>query len=122
MVIPVYLAIQKFFPVKIFFHNINEECLCTINIKNYISQAVLIWYLDYHCLKIFNFFAGSHIVNLMKQENYLVSNCQDILLLLLCSNPSAECYFGQCQECQKTKILDDRMREVFDEIHQTNLL
>ena len=49
----------------------------------------------------------------MKQENYPVSNSQDILLLLLCSNPSAECFFGQCQECPKTKILDDRTREVF---------
>ena len=49
----------------------------------------------------------------MKQENYPVSNSQDILLLLLCSNPSAECYFGQCQECPKTKILDNRMRDVF---------
>ena len=49
----------------------------------------------------------------MKEQNYCVTNYQNVLLLSLCSNPKDECFFGKCQSCRENNILINVMKEVF---------
>ena len=53
----------------------------------------------------------------MNEQKYCVENYSDVLLLLLCSNPNKQCFFGEYESCSNNDSLVNGMEKVFEKNH-----
>lgn len=57
----------------------------------------------------------------MKKEQYEVENYVDVLLHLVCENPSEKCFFGVCEACPKNKQMSEKIEKVFQKNNIENI-
>ena len=58
-------------------------------------------------------YLGCNIKNLTAQYEYKLTDFKDILLFIVCQNPTVDCFFHKYEKCRKVGKLEAYMTNIY---------